>query len=170
MELAADISGVCSVAGTLLMTSKPTQRLSTKMVTSTSSAGYDTGSLFFGIGDGGVPPDYSVVVGGGGTRAGCTTVPPAVTITPACSSSSRSMLSSPSVISCRSSALMLRAYIAEAAAGMVEGSPDAPMIVTPFSVTTVSPGTEPATLPPSVLAPMSTMTAPAAISLSASSV
>ncbi len=39
IELAADISGVCKVAGTLLMTSKPTQRLSTKMVTSTSSAG-----------------------------------------------------------------------------------------------------------------------------------
>ena len=38
MELAADISGVCSVAGTLLMTSKPTQRLSTKMVRSVSSA------------------------------------------------------------------------------------------------------------------------------------
>src|SRR5918992_1813097 len=34
MELAADISGVCSVVGTLLMTSKPTSRLSTKMLRS----------------------------------------------------------------------------------------------------------------------------------------
>src|ERR1700691_2570070 len=38
MELAADISGVCSVAGTLLITSKPTQRLSTKMTRSVRSA------------------------------------------------------------------------------------------------------------------------------------
>src|SRR5215467_13005948 len=37
MEFASDISGVCSVAGTLLMTSKPTQRLSTKMMKSVSS-------------------------------------------------------------------------------------------------------------------------------------
>src|ERR1700758_3939244 len=42
IELAADISGVCSVAGTLLITSKPTQRLSTKMVRSVRSA-VDTG-------------------------------------------------------------------------------------------------------------------------------
>src|SRR6266566_3244556 len=34
MEFAADISGVCSMDGTLLMTSKPTSRLSTKMVIS----------------------------------------------------------------------------------------------------------------------------------------
>src|SRR5215472_15211077 len=46
IELAADISGVCKVAGTLLMTSKPTQRLRTKIVTSTSRAGY-TGRPFF---------------------------------------------------------------------------------------------------------------------------
>src|SRR5262249_40111176 len=32
IEFAADISGVCSVAGTLLMTSNPTHRLSTKMM------------------------------------------------------------------------------------------------------------------------------------------
>src|ERR1700735_3296439 len=38
MEWAADISGVCRVAGTLLITSKPTQRLSTKMVRSVSRA------------------------------------------------------------------------------------------------------------------------------------
>src|SRR6185437_16312302 len=37
MELAADISGVCRVAGTLLMTSKPTHRLSTKMMKSVRS-------------------------------------------------------------------------------------------------------------------------------------
>src|SRR5579859_3951912 len=37
MELAADISGVCRVAGTLLITSIPTSRLSTKMVRSVSS-------------------------------------------------------------------------------------------------------------------------------------
>src|SRR5260370_40667293 len=34
MEFAADISGVCSIDGTLLMTSKPTSRLRTKMVIS----------------------------------------------------------------------------------------------------------------------------------------
>ena len=34
MALAPDISGVCSVAGTLLITSKPTSRLSTKTVMS----------------------------------------------------------------------------------------------------------------------------------------
>src|SRR5215469_7892571 len=43
IEFAADISGVCRVAGTLLMTSKPTHRASTKIVTSTSSAGYTGG-------------------------------------------------------------------------------------------------------------------------------
>src|SRR5580704_178599 len=44
MELAADISGVCKVAGTLLMTSKPTQRLRTKMMKSVRSKG-SSGSL-----------------------------------------------------------------------------------------------------------------------------
>ena len=44
------------------------------------------------------------------------------------------------------------------------------MIVTPFGVTTVSPGTEPATLPPSGLAPMSTITDPGLIARTASSV
>jgi hypothetical protein len=39
IELAADISGVCRVAGTLLITSKPTRMASTKMVMSVSSAG-----------------------------------------------------------------------------------------------------------------------------------
>src|SRR6266566_3376541 len=39
MEFAADISGVCSIDGTLLMTSKPTSRLSTKIVISARSAG-----------------------------------------------------------------------------------------------------------------------------------
>src|SRR4051794_519168 len=34
MELAPDISGVCRVAGTLLITSKPTSSASTKMVMS----------------------------------------------------------------------------------------------------------------------------------------
>ena len=48
---------------------------------------------------------------------------------------------------------MFRAYIAEAAAGIVDARFAAPTIVTPFSVTTVSPGCEPATLPPSALAP-----------------
>ncbi len=37
IEFAADISGVCKVAGTLLMTSKPTQRLRTKMMKSVRS-------------------------------------------------------------------------------------------------------------------------------------
>src|ERR1700729_1554346 len=36
IELAADISGVCKVAGSLLITSKPTHRLRMKMVTSVS--------------------------------------------------------------------------------------------------------------------------------------
>ena len=44
------------------------------------------------------------------------------------------------------------------------------MIVTPLSVTMVSPGTEPSTFPPSALAPMSTRTEPGAIDLSASPV
>ena len=38
IELAAYISGVCRVAGTLLITSKPTSRASTKMVMSVSSS------------------------------------------------------------------------------------------------------------------------------------
>src|ERR1700749_2797844 len=38
IELAADISGVCKVAGTLPMTSTPTSRASTKMVRSVTSA------------------------------------------------------------------------------------------------------------------------------------
>src|SRR5579875_4150818 len=37
IEFAADMSGVCSVAGTLLITSNPTSRLSTKMLMSDSS-------------------------------------------------------------------------------------------------------------------------------------
>src|SRR6185437_6907871 len=37
MEFAADISGVCKVAGTLLMTSNPTQRLNTKTIKSKRS-------------------------------------------------------------------------------------------------------------------------------------
>ena len=44
------------------------------------------------------------------------------------------------------------------------------MIVTPLPVTTVSPGRDPVTLPPSALAPMSTMTDPAVMALIASSV
>ena len=39
IELAPDISGVCSVAGTLLMTSKPTRMASTKMASALSSSG-----------------------------------------------------------------------------------------------------------------------------------
>ena len=38
IELAADISGVCRVAGTLLMTSNPTSTARTKMVMSVSRA------------------------------------------------------------------------------------------------------------------------------------
>ena len=44
------------------------------------------------------------------------------------------------------------------------------MTVTPFPVTIVSPGTEPATFPPSGPDPMSTTTDPAVIALIASSV
>jgi hypothetical protein len=43
------------------------------------------------------------------------------------------------------------------------------MILMPLPVTTVSPGRDPVTLPPSALAPMSTMTEPGDIALSASS-
>src|SRR6266852_5229853 len=53
IEFAADISGVCKVAGTLLMTSKPTHRLSTKMTRSVSSA-VDIGRTSSGIGPGGM--------------------------------------------------------------------------------------------------------------------
>src|SRR5450755_1395992 len=52
IELAADISGVCRVAGTLLITSKPTQRLRMKMVRSVSRA-VDIGGTSSGIGRGG---------------------------------------------------------------------------------------------------------------------
>ena len=54
--------------------------------------------------------------------------------------------------------------------GTVAGRFPAPMIVTPFSVTICSPGTDPATLPPSALAAMSTITDPAAIDFTVSSV
>jgi hypothetical protein len=57
---------------------------------------------------------------------------------------------------------MFREYAFEAAVGTVAGRLSAPMIVIPLPVTTVSPGREPVTLPPSALAPMSTMTEPAA--------
>src|SRR6266702_2584948 len=45
IEFAADISGVCSVAGTLLMTSKPTHRLSTKIMKSVRSMNFSSRSL-----------------------------------------------------------------------------------------------------------------------------
>src|SRR2546429_4687901 len=51
IEFAADISGVCRVAGTLLITSKPTHRLRTKIVMSVSSA-VDIGSTSRGRGQG----------------------------------------------------------------------------------------------------------------------
>src|SRR6266511_225292 len=44
IAFAADISGVCRVAGTLLITSKPTSRASTKMLRSARSAEVMTGS------------------------------------------------------------------------------------------------------------------------------
>src|ERR1700753_2755592 len=50
MEFAADISGVCRVAGTLLITSKPTHRASTKMVMSVSRAVVIGGAPFRGRG------------------------------------------------------------------------------------------------------------------------
>ena len=58
----------------------------------------------------------------------------------------------------------------EAAVGTEAARFSAPMIVTPFGVTTASPGTEPATFPPSGLDPMSTMTEPGAIAATASAV
>src|SRR6202042_3036727 len=62
IELAADISGVCRVAGTLPMTSMPTSSASTKMVrsvTSVADIGVSLGSCGPGVrgeqfGDGGV--------------------------------------------------------------------------------------------------------------------
>ncbi len=45
IELVADISGVCSVAGTFPMTSMPTSSASTKMVRSVTRA-VDTGASF----------------------------------------------------------------------------------------------------------------------------
>src|SRR5580698_7682010 len=64
MELAADISGVCSVAGTLPITSMPTSSASTKMVRSVTSVADIGVSLGLGscgpgvrgeqLGDGGV--------------------------------------------------------------------------------------------------------------------
>src|SRR6202012_3523057 len=63
MELAADISGVCRVAGTLPMTSTPTSSASTKMVRSVTSA-VDIGpSLARGLqqGRGGLLDDLVVV-------------------------------------------------------------------------------------------------------------
>src|SRR5450755_4548365 len=49
IELAADIRGVWRVAGTLLITSKPTQRLRTKMTRSVRSA-VDIGVTSSGLG------------------------------------------------------------------------------------------------------------------------
>src|ERR1017187_895484 len=60
IELAADISGVWRVAGTLLITSKPTQRLSTKMTRSVRSA-MDIGVTSTGLGKRGM--DNVAVVG-----------------------------------------------------------------------------------------------------------
>src|SRR5215472_2144685 len=82
-------------------------------------------------------PGGAAAVGCGAPSAGWTMAPPDVITTPACSSSFRSSASSPSLIKYSSSAVMLRAYMAEAAGAMLEGKPDAPMIVTPCSVTTV---------------------------------
>src|SRR5512142_1948887 len=60
IELVADISGVCSVAGTFPMTSKPTSSAMTKMVRSVTRA-VDTGASLGGGGEGG---------GGGGGGGG----------------------------------------------------------------------------------------------------
>src|SRR5258708_40058686 len=54
----------------------------------------------------------------------------------------------PSFTRYSSRALTLRAYIDDAAAGIVDGRFPAPMTVTPFSVTTVSAGRAPAPRPP----------------------
>src|SRR5260221_5903324 len=153
IEFAADISGVCRVAGTLLMTSKPTHRLSTKMMKSTRSMTYS--------------PDQSAA---DVASAGCTTLPSCAITTADTSSSARSTVNWPSLTMYSSRELMLRAYIAEAAAAIVDGRLSAPMIVMPLSATIVSPGAEPSTLPPSVLAPMSTSSEPGAIDFSASPV
>src|SRR6266851_2172714 len=102
--------------------------------------------------------------------AGWMTAPSWVMTTPAWISSEGSMASAPPAVMCSSRALMLRARKADAAPGTVAARFPAPMMVTPFPVTIVWSGTEPATLPPSGPDPMSTTTEPAVIALSASSV
>src|SRR5580704_4123955 len=59
IELVADISGVCSVAGTLPMTSMPTSSASMKMVRSVSSA-VDIGT-FLGVRIGGQQGGHALV-------------------------------------------------------------------------------------------------------------
>jgi hypothetical protein len=67
-----------------------------------------------------------------------------------------------------SSELRLRAKAVDAAVGTVAARAPAPISVTPFSFTVSMSGTDPATLPPSGHAPMSTTTESAAIALIAS--
>src|SRR5262249_55687914 len=102
--------------------------------------------------------------------SGWTTAPSCVMTTPAWISSVRSMASSPSATICSRSALTLRANAADAAVGTVAARMPAPITVAPFSVTVSGAGTEPATWPPSGPGPMSTITEPAAIALTASQV
>ena len=84
IELAADISGVCRVAGTLPMTSMPTSSASTKMVRSVTRAVDIASSL--GSQDSAASSFAT---------AGWTTSPPCVTTTPAWISSVVSIASAP---------------------------------------------------------------------------
>ena len=125
IELAADISGVCSVAGTLLITSKPTSMASTKIVMSVSSS-VVTRSL---------PPVEPATGADSASRAavaGWITAPSWVMTTPAWISSPGSMASAPSFTRCSSSVAILRARKAEEAPGTVAARFPAPMMVTPF--------------------------------------
>src|SRR6185437_3848096 len=154
MALVADISGVCSVAGTLPMTSMPTSRARMKMVRSVSSA-VDTGASVSLqqaghalVDDPAVVRDHhaclDLVAGVDGQRAVGGQVQQQRGDVPRVGF--------------------------EAAVGTVAARFSAPTIVTPFPVTDVSPGTEPVTLPPNGLAAMSTMTDPGAMALTASTI
>ena len=129
IALEPDISGVCSVGGTLVMTSKPTKIASTKTVSSRIENQVH-----------GPPPQprSAACFGGGrapeshpGPRAtrGCTTSPSWVTSVPATISSSRSMFSAPSLTMLSRKVATFLAYIWLAWYGTVAGMLVGPRMV-----------------------------------------
>ena len=98
IEFAPDISGVCRVAGTLLMTAKPTRIASVKIVRAVSRAV----DLFGGHA---WPPGLEQLLDG----ARRTTAPSLVMTVDLVTSSSKSRLRAPSLTIPSSSAEMLRA-------------------------------------------------------------